>query len=291
MNAERGAKVHPSLIQALANAEHVTTTSQFNNSPLLTYYRSSASFELFDEACIPTNSIKSWKINQQQKTAVLAMEDASIRRRAACDRCHSQKLKCPKAAGSKVCDRCIKARATCLYSPFRQKKDATVDAKKMKTSIDAQLSSLEDRLNTFSENNLRTNNSTTTCGTKRKRDCTLTSGAYRINFQFGSDLNKTLDPGPGLEPEGITLPTCDVPEIDWTTYPFNELEVDPLFGDFEFGNTYPQLDFFPTTMMNPQSPKEGFNLQRGPSFLERPFEVSIVPKLIILTSSPGYRSD
>ncbi|KAF3764752.1 hypothetical protein M406DRAFT_107147 [Cryphonectria parasitica EP155] len=37
--------------------------------------------------------------------------------RAACDRCHSQKLRCPKQAGSIVCARCLKAGTPCTYSP------------------------------------------------------------------------------------------------------------------------------------------------------------------------------
>lgn len=49
--------------------------------------------------------------------------DDDIRRRSACDRCHSQKLRCPKRQGAVVCDRCVKAGASCIYSPFRQKKD------------------------------------------------------------------------------------------------------------------------------------------------------------------------
>ena len=50
------------------------------------------------------------------------MED-DIRRRSACDRCHSQKLRCPKRQDADVCDRCAKAGTSCRYSPFRQKKD------------------------------------------------------------------------------------------------------------------------------------------------------------------------
>jgi hypothetical protein len=45
-----------------------------------------------------------------------------IRRRTACDRCHSQKLKCPKRPGADICERCFKAKTSCSYSPFRQKK-------------------------------------------------------------------------------------------------------------------------------------------------------------------------
>ena len=52
----------------------------------------------------------------------IGMED-DIRRRSACDRCHSQKLRCPKRQGADVCERCAKAGTRCCYSPFRQKKD------------------------------------------------------------------------------------------------------------------------------------------------------------------------
>ncbi|KAE9367688.1 hypothetical protein N431DRAFT_348492 [Stipitochalara longipes BDJ] len=50
------------------------------------------------------------------------MAEDSIRRRAACDRCHSQKIRCPRKPGQEICDRCQKARTPCIFSPFRQKK-------------------------------------------------------------------------------------------------------------------------------------------------------------------------
>ncbi|KAI0975098.1 hypothetical protein F4678DRAFT_317463 [Xylaria arbuscula] len=37
--------------------------------------------------------------------------------RSSCDRCHSQKLKCPKQLGSTTCTRCLKAGAACIFSP------------------------------------------------------------------------------------------------------------------------------------------------------------------------------
>ncbi|KAI1314129.1 hypothetical protein F5Y03DRAFT_4118 [Xylaria venustula] len=37
--------------------------------------------------------------------------------RSSCDRCHSQKLKCPKQLGSTTCTRCMKAGAACIFSP------------------------------------------------------------------------------------------------------------------------------------------------------------------------------
>lgn len=39
------------------------------------------------------------------------------RTRLACDRCHSQKLRCPKQPGSAICTRCLKANTSCTYSP------------------------------------------------------------------------------------------------------------------------------------------------------------------------------
>jgi hypothetical protein len=51
------------------------------------------------------------------------MQTDDIRRRAACDRCHTQKTRCPRRPGEDVCDRCVKAQTPCVFSPFRQKKD------------------------------------------------------------------------------------------------------------------------------------------------------------------------
>ncbi|KAL7620565.1 hypothetical protein AAE478_009560 [Parahypoxylon ruwenzoriense] len=37
--------------------------------------------------------------------------------RSSCDRCHSQKLKCPKQPGVATCTRCLKAGTNCVFSP------------------------------------------------------------------------------------------------------------------------------------------------------------------------------
>ncbi|RYP09306.1 hypothetical protein DL764_001353 [Monosporascus ibericus] len=37
--------------------------------------------------------------------------------RTSCDRCHSQKLRCPKEPGIATCTRCLKAGAQCVFSP------------------------------------------------------------------------------------------------------------------------------------------------------------------------------
>jgi hypothetical protein len=50
------------------------------------------------------------------------MAEDSIRRRTACDRCHSQKIRCPRDPAHEICDRCQKAGKSCVFSPFRQKK-------------------------------------------------------------------------------------------------------------------------------------------------------------------------
>ncbi|KMU72938.1 hypothetical protein CISG_09952 [Coccidioides immitis RMSCC 3703] len=42
---------------------------------------------------------------------------APRRKRLACDRCNSLKLRCSKVAGSEVCTRCIRASASCVFSP------------------------------------------------------------------------------------------------------------------------------------------------------------------------------
>lgn len=39
------------------------------------------------------------------------------RKRAACDRCHSQKLRCLKRQDGSGCARCFKARTACIFSP------------------------------------------------------------------------------------------------------------------------------------------------------------------------------
>ncbi|KAK4215794.1 hypothetical protein QBC37DRAFT_311788 [Rhypophila decipiens] len=41
--------------------------------------------------------------------------------RLACDRCHSHKLRCPRQEGQGACQRCLRANATCVFSP-RQKR-------------------------------------------------------------------------------------------------------------------------------------------------------------------------
>ncbi|KAL1902012.1 hypothetical protein Sste5346_001718 [Sporothrix stenoceras] len=41
-----------------------------------------------------------------------------IKTRLACDRCHGQKLRCPKQSGSRVCTRCERAGVACIFSPI-----------------------------------------------------------------------------------------------------------------------------------------------------------------------------
>ena len=57
-------------------------------------------------------------ISQAHNNSLL-MTDQIIpqKRRLACDRCHSQKLRCPKTQGAVSCARCSKAGAPCEFSP------------------------------------------------------------------------------------------------------------------------------------------------------------------------------
>ena len=50
-------------------------------------------------------------------TYAATVQNEPIKKLAACDRCHSQKLRCLKRAGTEGCVRCHKARATCMFSP------------------------------------------------------------------------------------------------------------------------------------------------------------------------------
>ncbi|CZR61341.1 uncharacterized protein PAC_11237 [Phialocephala subalpina] len=61
-----------------------------------------------------------------------------VRRRAACDRCHSQKIRCPRQPGQAVCSRCVKAGTQCIFSPFRQKKPVDEANRSGGTPIDHQ---------------------------------------------------------------------------------------------------------------------------------------------------------
>ncbi|KAB5550020.1 hypothetical protein GE09DRAFT_1035079 [Coniochaeta sp. 2T2.1] len=51
-----------------------------------------------------------------------------IRTRQSCDRCHGQKLKCPKKPGSAICARCEKAGSACVFSPAGGHPEPGVDA-------------------------------------------------------------------------------------------------------------------------------------------------------------------
>jgi hypothetical protein len=48
-------------------------------------------------------------------------DDNRLPLRLACDRCHTQKLRCPKRPGVEACDRCAKARTSCVHSPIKRK--------------------------------------------------------------------------------------------------------------------------------------------------------------------------
>jgi len=41
----------------------------------------------------------------------------AVKNRSACDRCHSQKLRCVRKTGQVTCDRCLKLKTICRFSP------------------------------------------------------------------------------------------------------------------------------------------------------------------------------
>ena len=92
--------------------------------------------------------------------------DGDVRRRAACDRCHTQKLRCPRRPGVDVCDRCIKARTSCVFSPFRQKKEPDIEQDGMKSTANPQVSVINNVGNEAGRNN---ESATIVHRSKRKR--------------------------------------------------------------------------------------------------------------------------
>jgi hypothetical protein len=92
-------------------------------------------------------------------------EKEPVRLRAACDRCHSQKLRCPKVADAEQCDRCRKARRPCVFSPFRQKKTDDHNSDSERASMNAQLCLLEQQISIIKEKNRSAR-----AGVKRKSD-------------------------------------------------------------------------------------------------------------------------
>jgi hypothetical protein len=41
----------------------------------------------------------------------------AVKNRSACDRCHSQKLRCVRKTGQVTCERCLKLKTICQFSP------------------------------------------------------------------------------------------------------------------------------------------------------------------------------
>ncbi|KAI1271621.1 hypothetical protein F5Y07DRAFT_340162 [Xylaria sp. FL0933] len=96
--------------------------------------------------------------------------------RSSCDRCHAQKLKCPKEPGSATCTRCLKAGANCIFSP------AGLAWRRPSTQITSQSDALQ-----------------------------LPDSQVGGNFQLDPDWTSLLNPGnlpvPGLE--YTSLPVSD----------------------------------------------------------------------------------
>ncbi|KAM7197421.1 hypothetical protein V8F20_006566 [Naviculisporaceae sp. PSN 640] len=52
--------------------------------------------------------------------------------RLACDRCHGQKLRCPRQEGQGACQRCLRANATCVFSPRQKRTSPSVNKEKQR---------------------------------------------------------------------------------------------------------------------------------------------------------------
>lgn len=165
----------------------------------------------------------------------------TVRLRVACDRCHSQKLRCPKATGAEKCDRCSKARTPCVFSPFRQKKEPCNKNGEGRADLNAQLSRLEERIGTVKENNrnaIANFDAKAVAGAKRKRNSSLQRDtSYPTPEETTPDAISTY-PDP---------PFCisDATGFDWTSTSF------PMFNDFEPGSALDDIDLYVGSVFPP----------------------------------------
>ena len=159
-----------------------------------------------------------------------------IRLRSACDRCHSQKLRCPKRPAAEVCDRCIKSGAPCIFSPFRQKKDPSGEAPSKNARIRLSKGDLSISKETISPSTKQNGN---------KRKCTVNSpeGTCQLPLapRFAEStsltfivLNLDLDLSKATPPDPLQL--SDFTGNEWSCNAFNgfpDLMADPNFMDMD----------------------------------------------------------
>ncbi|KAH8801523.1 hypothetical protein F5884DRAFT_862217 [Xylogone sp. PMI_703] len=207
----------------------------------------------------------------------------NIRRRAACDRCHSQKLRCTKTHNSEICDRCIKARATCHFSPFRQKPDQ-VEPPDLSKSVLTHVA----HSNQSSESETSVSGRiSSSVGHKRKRDSQSPIPEVQRSL---SDLSSRRE---------LSFDNID---FGWMSNDFSylhNLEFDSSFNDFVVnGNSDKLLENIPgiapdLTLLNSTSNPTSnsneafdFNFPAVPSFMQSPHPTSYS----ISNRSEGYIS-
>jgi hypothetical protein len=178
-----------------------------------------------------------------------------VRLRTACDRCHSQKLRCPKPTGAEKCDRCRKARAPCEFSPFRQKKEQNERGVETdKSSLQAQLASLEDRIS------MATEKSHSIIGAKRKRVGSVEKPEHPAD---GSSESSTTESS-FFQLDQIISSTEITAGANWSEYSlslFDNSWPDHTFEDMDFG-TWGQLP--PATDLENHRNKTAFQLRDSP---------------------------
>lgn len=178
-----------------------------------------------------------------------------VRKRAACDRCHSQKLRCPRRPGVEVCDRCLKARSSCVYSPFRQKKNAGIESLGNGLVTNPQISSVGDGLATLKDAIANTGSA----GSKRRRPNHESLDISQSPFlclldsltQFSLDIEPDLMFG---YPSAQTDPIIAGMGNDWMSNSFplsQDFGGDCAFADMnlDIQNPYAEFDFNPNSQM------------------------------------------
>ncbi|KAF4616217.1 hypothetical protein G7Y89_g15189 [Cudoniella acicularis] len=167
-----------------------------------------------------------------------------IRLRAACDRCHSQKLRCPRQPGQDVCGRCAKAHRSCVFSPFRQKKLPEGDHGSSGANSEI-IQSNQSASHSRSDEN----------SSKRKR---VVSVDLNQEITFGGPLTGNSPP-----PTGDALDHCW--NLDPAIFP-QDVNTDYSFGDINISDESPLMSFDFDSMI-PPTPQWQLAKEPGPNQL------------------------
>ncbi|KAE8454299.1 hypothetical protein EG329_005224 [Mollisiaceae sp. DMI_Dod_QoI] len=149
-----------------------------------------------------------------------------VRRRAACDRCHSQKIRCPRQPGQAVCSRCVKAGTQCVFSPFRQKKPVEETG-----STEASISLQDCDINS---QNGGSGPSSTVAHPKRRR-------------VVSEQTSTAQDLGSTISSQSLESFKVDDLSLNWlpNSFPLSQDLVDPTFSQLNFEEpdsfTFPEV--------------------------------------------------